>query len=165
MNSSLLCCFKKATFSLRNVLDKAVINFIRWQPLSTCHLHWNGRYSMNCYKSKCDHCLKEQALVKLFWVVNFLMDHVFTFKECQTNYGYSHLGIWQTFYFCLNEQVRDCHFKESNSQYVVASDKIQVFKYKLEFQKTYSPLGDCVFPILTNFCDQSDGDINRCESW
>lgn len=54
-----------------------------------------------CYKSKYDHCLKDQVLVKLFWVVNFLMEHVFTFKECQTNYGYSHLGIWQTFSFCL----------------------------------------------------------------
>lgn len=164
MNSSLLCCFRKATFSLRNVLDKAVINFIRWQPLSTCHLYWNGRYSMNCYKSKCDHCLKEQALVKLFWVVNFLMEHVFTFKECQANYGYSHLGIWQTFSFCLKWTSETVTSRKVTHSMLLPVIKFKFSSINWNFRK-HIPHFETVFPILTNFCDQSDGDINRCESW
>lgn len=156
MYSSLLCCFKKATFSLRNVLDKAVINFTRWQPLSTCHLYWNGRYSMNfCYKSKYDHCLKEQALEKLFWVVNFFMEHVFTFKECQTNYGYSHLANFftrqkftqQTFSFCLkwtSEAVTSRKISHSMLLPVIKfkfsniNQNLENFKHKLEFGKFVS---------------------------
>ena len=68
-----------------------------------------------------------------FFFFFFLVESYFYW---QANYGYSDRGIWQTFSWKL--RCEPCQFKKNNLTVFIANDKIQAFKWKLEFWKLVS---------------------------
>lgn len=127
----------------------------------------NGKYPNTCllYSTLWRLCLRK-VLMQLFelWDESstIFIDHHFSLNEIWwTNYSYSYLGVWQT-----SSRKRTMWVCDQGKQLMLffASDKIWASKQKLEFERTFfchhELDGDL---ILTDFSDEVDDDINKCD--
>ena len=108
--------------------------------------------------------LELQTKLVIFFTKHFFS--VFCLRKWLTNYSYSHLGIWQTFFQKWTKW--DCHFKQLKqlTTAFVVNDKIWALNWKPEFWK--SCIDTChhdldSFPIPKEFLEEISGDIHKCD--
>lgn len=79
------------------------------------------------------------------------MEYLFTFKECQTNYGYSYLGIRQTFPFCLKWTSETITSRKRTHSILLPIIKFKFWSINWNFRKHIHHCEIVCFPYSQTF--------------
>lgn len=124
---------------------------------------------MKCYLPKYKGCLEEkllwdslscECLVRQAELASFFKKHHIYLKEQLMDKRLFELEYLADMFLKMNKY--SCYLKENNWQNLLPTIKSKL--KKLEFWKTYWSLELEGFPLLKNYSDEINSDINKCDS-